>query len=175
MLFPFTPMHQGPDALIPSLRKSVDAIAHFDPQETFWIGNDCSHGLPVLFRKPAAIVWFELRFSHASNGIARSFNSLVEGNISRLNAAHCVSCAVFLAFVYSANVSAEHDCFTIAPKPFSKFRCVCIDSRRLKMLEDREAKARKLLEEIDGGEGKPTVPLTRDDLLEKVREIYGAV
>jgi hypothetical protein len=43
------------------------------------------------------------------------------------------------------------------------------------MLEDREAKARKLLEEIDGGEGKPTVPLTRDDLLEKVREIYGAV
>jgi hypothetical protein len=52
---------------------------------------------------------------------------------------------------------------------------VDIDSRRLKMLEDREVKARKLLEEIDGGDGKPAVTLTREDLLEKVREIYGAV
>lgn len=52
---------------------------------------------------------------------------------------------------------------------------VDVDLRRVKLLEDREAKARKLLEEIDGGEGKPAVALTREDLLEKVREIYGAV
>ena len=36
-------------------------------------------------------------------------------------------------------------------------------------------KAGKLIGEIEGADGKPAVALTREDLLEKVREIYGAV
>jgi hypothetical protein len=36
-------------------------------------------------------------------------------------------------------------------------------------------KAGKLIVEMEGGEGKPVAPLTREELLEKVREIYGAV
>jgi hypothetical protein len=55
-------------------------------------------------------------------------------------------------------------------------RRVAVDEKNVQIKLDlvRE-KAGKLLGAIEGGDGKPPVALTREDLLEKVMEIYGAV
>ncbi len=55
-------------------------------------------------------------------------------------------------------------------------RRVAVDEKAIQMTLDMvKEKACKLIVEMQGGEGKSTVPLTREELLEKVREIYGAV
>jgi hypothetical protein len=55
-------------------------------------------------------------------------------------------------------------------------RRVAVDEKVVQMkLDAVKEKAGKLLGEMEGREGKPPVQLTREDLLEKVREIYGAV
>lgn len=55
-------------------------------------------------------------------------------------------------------------------------RRVAVDEKNVQIKLDLiKEKAGKLLGAIEGGEGKPAIELTREDLLEKVREIYGAV
>jgi hypothetical protein len=55
-------------------------------------------------------------------------------------------------------------------------RRVAVDEKNVQIKLDLiKDKAGKLLGAMEGGDGKPPVELTREDLLEKVREIYGAV
>jgi hypothetical protein len=55
-------------------------------------------------------------------------------------------------------------------------RRVAVDEKTVQIKLDLiKEKAGKLLGEMEGRDGKPAVALTREDLLEKVREIYGAV
>jgi hypothetical protein len=55
-------------------------------------------------------------------------------------------------------------------------RRVAVEEKTVQMKLDLvKQKAGNLLGDIEGREGKPPVQLTREDLLEKVREIYGAV
>jgi hypothetical protein len=55
-------------------------------------------------------------------------------------------------------------------------RRVAVDEKTVQIkLNIIKEKAGKLLGEMEGRDGKPAVALTREDLLEKVREIYGAV
>jgi hypothetical protein len=55
-------------------------------------------------------------------------------------------------------------------------RRVAVDEKTVQMkLDAVKQKAGNLLGDIEGREGKPPVQLTREDLLEKVRDIYGAV
>ncbi|MDR3723277.1 MAG: DUF3486 family protein [Terracidiphilus sp.] len=55
-------------------------------------------------------------------------------------------------------------------------RRVAIDEKAIQMkLDQVKKKADNLIGDIEGREGKPPVQLTREELLEKVRDIYGAV
>jgi hypothetical protein len=55
-------------------------------------------------------------------------------------------------------------------------RRVAVDEKTVQIKLDLiKEKAGKLIGEMEGRDGKPAVQLTREDLLEKVREIYGAV
>jgi mannose-1-phosphate guanylyltransferase len=55
-------------------------------------------------------------------------------------------------------------------------RRVAVDEKAVQIKLDLiKEKAGKLIGEMEGRDGKPAVALTREDLLEKVREIYGAV
>jgi hypothetical protein len=54
-------------------------------------------------------------------------------------------------------------------------RRVAVDEKAIQLKLDLvKQKASNLIGEIEGGDGKAPVPLTREQLLEKVREIYGA-
>jgi hypothetical protein len=55
-------------------------------------------------------------------------------------------------------------------------RRVAVDEKNVQIKLDLiKEKAGKLIGEMEGRDGKPAVALTREDLLEKVKEIYGAV
>jgi hypothetical protein len=55
-------------------------------------------------------------------------------------------------------------------------RRVAVEEKTVQMKLDLvKQKAGSLIGEMEGREGKPPVQLTREELLEKVREIYGAV
>lgn len=55
-------------------------------------------------------------------------------------------------------------------------RRVAVEEKTIQMKLDLvKKKAGNLIGDIEGREGKPPVQLTREELLEKVREIYGAV
>jgi hypothetical protein len=57
-----------------------------------------------------------------------------------------------------------------------KERKVAVEEKSIQIkLDVIKQKAGKLLGDIEGREGKPPVQLTREDLLAKVRDIYGAV
>jgi len=57
-----------------------------------------------------------------------------------------------------------------------KERKVAVEEKSIQIkLDVIKQKASKLLGDIEGREGKPPVQLTREDLLAKVRDIYGAV
>jgi hypothetical protein len=55
-------------------------------------------------------------------------------------------------------------------------RRVAVDEKEIQMKLDLvKQKAQSLIGSIESGDGKKGAPLTREELLEKVREIYGAV
>jgi hypothetical protein len=138
--------------------------------------------------------WFDLRVAQARKQVlresaqAREFAAaLAKGNLDESNAAviNALRDQVF-GLIQSAGMG-DKAMFTKGLKDLTlamsrmqrvelQARRVAVEEKTIQMKLDLvKKKAGNLIGDIEGREGKPPVQLTREELLEKVREIYGAV
>jgi hypothetical protein len=158
------------------------------PLETLKLFPEMRLGHTTLHR------WYDLRIAQARKDVlqesvlAQKFASAFSGlNLPNANEAvvNALQAQIF-GLIRNARAGDE-DAFQKGLKDLTlamtrmqrvelQARRVAVDEKAVQIKLDLiKEKAGKLIGEMEGRDGKPAVALTREDLLEKVREIYGAV